>query len=76
MVKFKLIAALVFATIIAIIIFQNTEPVETRLLFFTVTTPRAALLAFAALLGFGLGIIASLLVTRRAAKKEKDLEIK
>lgn len=53
-----------------IIIVQNTEPVETDILFLTVTMPRAALLAFAGLLGFGLGVLTSLLLTGKISKKD------
>ena len=70
MTKLKLIIALVFTTLIIVIIVQNAESVETDILFLTITMPRAALLAFAGLLGFGLGILVSLLLARKTSKKD------
>ncbi len=70
MTKIKLITALVITALMLIIIVQNREPVETNILFLTVTMPRAALLAFAGLLGFGLGILASILLSGKIVKKD------
>ena len=68
--KLKLIVVLVFTALMIIIIVQNNEPVETDILFLTVTMPRAALLAFAGLLGFGLGVLTSLLLTGKISRKD------
>ncbi len=62
MAKTKLIAALALAVLGIIIVIQNTESVETRLLFATVTMPRAVLLFIATAVGFALGVLASLIV--------------
>jgi len=69
MVKLKLFAALVLIVLVLIVVFQNTEPVETRLLFITVTMPRAALLAIAMLIGVAAGILVSLSLAKRMPKK-------
>ncbi|EDY84807.1 hypothetical protein VDG1235_4440 [Verrucomicrobiia bacterium DG1235] len=47
--KTYVIAALI--TLIAIVILQNTESVDTRILFFTISMPRALLLFVAGLIG-------------------------
>ena len=70
MVKLKLFAALVLIVLVLIVVFQNTEPVETRLLFITVTMPRAALLAIAMLIGVAAGILVSLSLAKRRSKKD------
>ncbi len=68
--KAKLVAALVLALLGVALIVQNAEPVETRLLFFTLTMPRAVLLLLTTLVGFVLGVLACLLSSRpRPAEK-------
>jgi len=59
-VKFKLVLALSLALLAIIVIAQNVEPVDVRLLFITVTMPRAALLAITLLVGIAIGILISL----------------
>ena len=44
-------------TLLLIVIVQNTAPIETRLLFATLTMPRAVLLLLMLLVGFALGIV-------------------
>jgi len=62
----KIIAAAVIAVLLIIIVVQNRQPVVTKLLFVTVTMPRAMLLLVSILLGFGLGLLtASYLIKRR-----------
>ncbi|MBU0678328.1 MAG: DUF1049 domain-containing protein [Verrucomicrobia bacterium] len=63
--KFKLVVILVLILFLTIVVLQNTAAVETKILFATVTMPRAFLLFLAALLGFGLGLLTSLLIVRR-----------
>lgn len=53
------------AAVLIIIIFQNLEPVSTRLLFATVKMPRAALLFLTAAAGFVLGLLARFTFFRR-----------
>ena len=52
-----IIALLVVLAII--VIFQNTQAVETKLLFVTVTMPRALLLMVAFLVGLAVGFVLS-----------------
>jgi len=61
----KIIAILVLALSVAVIILQNTESVETKILFLSFTMPRAALLFLTALIGFILGVLSSLSVGRK-----------
>jgi uncharacterized integral membrane protein len=53
-----IIATLVL--LMMIVALQNTEPTETRILFFSFTMPSALLLFTAALLGFAVGVLSSL----------------
>ena len=62
--RIKLFAAVVFAALLVVVILQNTEPVATRILFMTVTMPRAALLGFSALVGFTLGLVTAYSLAR------------
>ncbi len=55
--KPKLIALSVLAILLVIVVLQNTQAVETKLLFFTITMPRAVLLFGAMLAGFAMGVL-------------------
>lgn len=62
------IAVIIVISILALIIFlQNTEAVETRLLFITVTMSRALLL----ILTFGLGFVTGLITMSYMMRKPK-----
>ena len=54
----KVIAGLVLALLVVIVFFQNREEVQTRILFLTVTTSRAAALG----LSFAAGVVVGALV--------------
>lgn len=69
--RFKLISAAILALLGIIIILQNTEPVETKLLFLSITMPRAILLLGTTLIGFSLGVIASFFFRRREEPQKK-----
>lgn len=62
----RLAAILGVVAMVVVIIFQNREPVETRLLLAKIIMPRAALLATTA----GLGFVAGLLAARHFRRKE------
>lgn len=64
----RLVVTAALAVLVVIVVFQNTEAVETRLLFATVTMPRAVLLLTTALLGFAMGILTSLVWMRKRDK--------
>jgi len=55
--KAKLITIVVLAIIAVIIIVQNLETVDTKLLFITISMPRAVLLAVTWLIGMACGIL-------------------
>ena len=70
--RLKLITIAVLAVLVGILVLQNTQPVETRVLFATVTMPRAVLLFVTALIGFALGVLVSLAVVRKKGKAETE----
>ncbi|MEQ8850527.1 MAG: lipopolysaccharide assembly protein LapA domain-containing protein [Phycisphaerales bacterium] len=55
--KAKLVGIAIAVIIVLVLILQNTAQVETRILFATVTMPRALLLAVTALLGMVAGLL-------------------
>ncbi len=56
--KAKLVLVIVLVAIGAIIVLQNTTEVETRILWYSMTMPRAVLLLVTGLVGFAVGVIA------------------
>ena len=63
--RFKMISITILTILGVIIILQNMETVETRLLFFTIPMPRAVLLMVTTLIGFALGILVSFFFQRK-----------
>ena len=63
--ELRLIVAAVLALLIAVLALQNLEVVETRMLFATVSMPRAVLIFTTAAIGFGLGVLATLIWMRK-----------
>ena len=57
--KARNIAIVLLVVLAVIVILQNTQAVETRLLFVTVTMPRALLLMVTFLVGLAVGFILS-----------------
>lgn len=76
MTKLKISAAVVLAILAIVIIIQNIEPVETKLLFVTIVMPRAALLAIAMLIGMATGILLSLGFSGKRAKTSNKSQSK
>ena len=68
--RFKIISIAILTILGVIIILQNTEPVETRLLFLSIIMPRAILLMGTTLIGFALGILVSFFFQRKEQPKE------
>ena len=54
----KAVVIVILAILCLIVVLQNTEQVESRLLFTTVKMPRAVLLFGTTLVGFVLGVLA------------------
>ena len=55
--KLKMGGTALVAILMVIIVLQNTEPVETRLLFATITMPRAVLLFVTLVVGVLIGLL-------------------
>ncbi len=72
--KTKLIAALILIVLVTILVAQNTEPVQTQLLFWTLAMPYAFLLFVTAVVGFLVGVLVTL-VTVRKKKKSRPAEM-
>ena len=53
----QIVVEVIVTLLILIVVLQNTQAVETKLLFVTVTMPRALLLIVTLLAGFILGIV-------------------
>ena len=68
--KFKLIVAGVILLLVVIVLLQNTEAVETKILFLTITMPRVLLLLVTFILGFVGGLIAASQVLTGAGKSK------
>jgi len=66
--RMKNIIVLVISLLILIVVLQNTQSVETRLLFMKVTMPRALLLFVTLLVGFVIGIVATSHFTGKSPK--------
>ena len=70
--KTKTIISAIVSLLILIVILQNTQAVETRLLFMKVTMPRALLLVVTLLVGFVIGIVAASHFSGKLAKSQKN----
>ena len=55
--KVKIVGIAVIVLIVLIVVLQNTQTVETKLLFLTVTMPNAALLFGTLIVGFAIGVL-------------------
>ena len=65
----KMIVLIVVSLLVLIVVLQNTQSVETKILFITITMPRAFLLFLTSLFGFVIGTIATLSFSNRGKKK-------
>ncbi|QDT34558.1 hypothetical protein Mal48_38200 [Thalassoglobus polymorphus] len=66
--KAKIIASVIAALLVLIIVLQNTAVVETKVLFTTISMPRATLLFITLVVGFLLGLVAA---GRWSSRKKK-----
>ena len=66
--KAKLIVIVILALIGVIIVLQNTESVDTKILFATIIMTRAILLLVAIAIGFVLGILVSIMSQKKRSK--------
>jgi uncharacterized integral membrane protein len=68
--KLAVIAALIL--IAMIVVLQNTQAVETKLLFLTVTLPNAALLFGTLIIGFAIGVVTAGHIVSTAKREIPD----
>ena len=69
-VKFAAIAAII--VVVVVVVFQNTQPVETKLLFLTLTLPNAVLLFGTLIIGFAIGVLTAGHIVSRAKRRLPD----
>ena len=74
--KMKTIVIIVLTLLVLIVILQNTQAVETKLLFLTITMPKALLIIVALLVGFALGVIATGLLCANPLSHRDSMDIK
>ena len=65
MYKIKWIIFAIVAGLLAVLLLQNTEPVETRIFFTSFVMPRAFLLLTTAFLGFLCGTLLTLVLVKK-----------
>ncbi len=70
MTKVKLVVFGIVAVLVLIVFFQNNETVSTEILFVTISAPRSIMLIFTLLLGFVMGMVASVFLRRRKSKSK------
>ncbi len=70
MTKFKAVVLAVVGLLVLIVIVQNTAAVETKLLFISVTMPRAVLLFGTLLIGFALGVLTAGRISRKSKRSK------
>jgi uncharacterized integral membrane protein len=70
--KLKVVAIAVIAVVAVIVVFQNTQAVETKLLFLTVTLPNAALLFGTLIVGFAIGVLTAGHIVSNAKRRLPD----
>jgi putative membrane protein len=68
----KIIFAIVIVLLIIVLIIQNTEAVETRILFATISLPRAVLLIITLAIGWIAGMVTAEALTVRAGSSDAD----
>ena len=67
----KVVSVTVVVLLILIVILQNTESVETKIVFVSVSMPRVVLLTVTLLVGFWIGVVAANRM-KRGAKTPAD----
>jgi len=70
--KAKVTIAVVISLLTLILILQNTQAVETKLLFMTATMPRALLLLVTFVIGFAAGLIVMSFLMSKPSKPQEQ----
>ncbi len=72
--KVKIVLVIIILLIALVVSLQNTQAVETRFLFATVTMPRVLLLLLTFTLGLIAGLITASFILRKPAKSKEKVE--
>ena len=67
--KLKIVAIAAIALVVMVVVLQNTQAVDTKLLFLTVTMPNAALLFGTLIIGFAIGVLTAGHIVSTAKRK-------
>ena len=70
--KLKIVAIAVLTFVVVFVVFQNTQAVETRVLFLTLTLPNAALLFGTLIIGFAIGVLTAGHIVSSAKRQLPD----
>jgi uncharacterized integral membrane protein len=70
--KLKVVAIAAIALVTVIVVLQNTQSVETKLLFLTLTMPNAALLFGTLIIGFAIGVLTAGHIVSNAKRRLPD----
>lgn len=68
----KVTSIAVLALVGVVVVLQNTQAVETKLLFLTVTLPNAALLIGTLIIGFAIGVLTAGHIVSNAKRRLPD----
>ena len=71
-IKIKIFVIVFVLLLVFIVVLQNTQSVETKVLFMTITTPRAFLIFLTFILGFILGSVSALIFSQKNKKLPND----
>jgi putative membrane protein len=70
--KLKIVTIAILGLVVVIVVLQNTQAVETKLLFLTVTLPNAALLFGTLIIGFAIGVLTAGHIVSNAKRRLPD----
>ena len=70
--RLKFVAIAVLVLLVVVVVLQNTQVVETKLLFLTLTLPNAALLLGTLVIGFTIGVLTAGHIVSRAKRPLPD----
>lgn len=68
----KTVIAAIIVVLVIVVVLQNTQAVETKLLFLSVTMPRALLLFVTLVVGFAAGFLAAHYPAGRQREAEEE----
>jgi uncharacterized integral membrane protein len=71
--QLKVVAIAVLAVVVVIVVLQNTQAVETKLLFLTLTLPNAVLLFGTLIVGFTIGVFTAGYIVSLAKRRRPEV---